>query len=188
MPSEREIRDLADALYRPRRLEFLPLGRARSDLDGLAPRSQRPDPSATGSATTKGCSSTSSRSARRTHPGAGGPVGAMDSAAIRSSGAARGRRAHVAFAPLFGHQYSHIWIDFRGIRMRSMRTAGFDYFENSRRATYANRAYCTANPMALGRLFRECLGAHRMRRARRFPETVQGQTCDNSTAIPRGVR
>ena len=28
-----------------------------------------------------------------------------------------------------------------------MREAGFDYFENSRRATYANRAYCTANPM-----------------------------------------
>jgi hypothetical protein len=28
-----------------------------------------------------------------------------------------------------------------------MRAAGLDYFENSRRATYANRAYCAANPM-----------------------------------------
>src|SRR6478672_6792331 len=28
-----------------------------------------------------------------------------------------------------------------------MRQAGFDYFENSRRETYANRAYCIANPM-----------------------------------------
>jgi len=28
-----------------------------------------------------------------------------------------------------------------------MRAAGFDYFENSRRATFANRAYCAANPM-----------------------------------------
>ena len=28
-----------------------------------------------------------------------------------------------------------------------MREAGFDYFENSRRETYANRAYCIANPM-----------------------------------------
>ena len=28
-----------------------------------------------------------------------------------------------------------------------MRAAGLDYFENSRRATYANRAYCTVNPM-----------------------------------------
>jgi hypothetical protein len=53
----------------------------------------------------------------------------------------------IAYAPLFGHQYSHIWIYFRGIRDRVMREAGFDYFENSRRATYANRAYCIANPM-----------------------------------------
>lgn len=61
----------------------------------------------------------------------------------RGEGAAR----HLAFGPLFGHQYSHIWVDFRGIRDRSMREAGFDYFENSRRATHANRAYCAANPM-----------------------------------------
>ena len=60
----------------------------------------------------------------------------------RGEGATR----HLAFAPLFGHQYSHIWIDFRGIRDRVMREEGLDYFENSRRATYANRAYCTANP------------------------------------------
>ena len=61
----------------------------------------------------------------------------------RGAGADR----HLAFAPLFGHQYSHIWIDFRGIRDAPMRAAGFDYFENSRRSTYANRAYCAANPM-----------------------------------------
>ena len=59
----------------------------------------------------------------------------------------RGTHAHIGFAPLFGHQYSHIFIDFRGIRDAPMRHAGFDYFENSRRATYANRAYCIANPM-----------------------------------------
>ena len=53
----------------------------------------------------------------------------------------------VAFAPLFGHQYSHIWIDFRGIYDAPMRAAGFDYFENSRRATYGNRTWCAANPM-----------------------------------------
>jgi hypothetical protein len=58
-----------------------------------------------------------------------------------------GPTRHLAFAPLFGHQYSHVWIDFRGIRDAPMREAGLDYFENSRRATYANRAYCTANPM-----------------------------------------
>ena len=58
-----------------------------------------------------------------------------------------GPTRRIAFAPLFGHQYSQIWIDFRGIRDDVMRKAGFDYFENSRRETYANRAYCIANPM-----------------------------------------
>lgn len=58
-----------------------------------------------------------------------------------------GTSRHLAFAPLFGHQYSHIWVDFRGIQDVAMRDAGLDYFENSRRATYSNRAYCAANPI-----------------------------------------
>ena len=58
-----------------------------------------------------------------------------------------GSTRRLAFGPLFTHQYSHIFIDFRGIRDEVMRGVGFDYFENSRRETYANRAYCTANPM-----------------------------------------
>lgn len=59
----------------------------------------------------------------------------------------QGPTRRLAFAPLFGHQYSQMFIDFRGIRDAPMRAAGFDYFENSRRETYANRAYCSANPM-----------------------------------------
>ena len=55
-------------------------------------------------------------------------------------------QAHVNFAPLFGHQYSHTWIDFRGIRDRYMRGRGIDYFENARRAILAQRSYATANP------------------------------------------
>jgi hypothetical protein len=53
---------------------------------------------------------------------------------------------YVAFAPLFGHQYSHVWIDFRAIQDRYMRGKKIDYFENSRRATYAHRAYAIENP------------------------------------------
>lgn len=53
---------------------------------------------------------------------------------------------HVNFAPLFGHQYSHVWIDFRGIRDAYMREKGIDYYENSRRATYSQRAYAIDNP------------------------------------------
>ncbi len=53
---------------------------------------------------------------------------------------------HLAFEPLFGHQYSHVWIDFRGIQDEFMRGKGIDYFENSRRATLAQRAYAEDNP------------------------------------------
>ncbi|HEV7387131.1 MAG TPA: glucoamylase family protein [Gemmatimonadaceae bacterium] len=55
-------------------------------------------------------------------------------------------QAHVNFPPLFGHQYSHIWIDFRGIQDVYMRGKGIDYFENSRRATISQRLYAIANP------------------------------------------
>ncbi len=54
---------------------------------------------------------------------------------------------YLSFAPHFGHQYSHSWIDFRGIQDAYMRDRGIDYFENSRRATLAQRAYAIENPM-----------------------------------------
>lgn len=54
---------------------------------------------------------------------------------------------NVQFDPLFGHQYSHIWIDFRGIKDSFMRVHKSDYFENSKMATLSNRAYCINNPM-----------------------------------------
>jgi hypothetical protein len=53
---------------------------------------------------------------------------------------------HLSFPPMFGHQYSHLWVDFRGIADEYMRRRGLDYFENSRRATLAQRAYAIANP------------------------------------------
>lgn len=53
---------------------------------------------------------------------------------------------YLHFGPLFGHQYSHVWIDFRGIRDSYMRRRGIDYFESSRRATRAQRNYAIANP------------------------------------------
>ena len=50
------------------------------------------------------------------------------------------------FAPLFGHQYTHAWIDFRGLHDAWTREKQIDYFENSRRAVYAQQAYAVANP------------------------------------------
>ena len=55
-------------------------------------------------------------------------------------------QTYLSFGPLFGHQYTHVWVDFRGIRDSFMRAHGLDYFENSRRATYTQRRYAIANP------------------------------------------
>ncbi|MEO6095626.1 MAG: glucoamylase family protein [Fibrobacteria bacterium] len=49
--------------------------------------------------------------------------------------------------PLFAHQLSHLWLDFRGIRDAFMRDKGIDYFENSRRATHVQRQYAIDNPL-----------------------------------------
>jgi hypothetical protein len=54
--------------------------------------------------------------------------------------------AHVIFPPLFGHQFSHMFIDFRGLADKYLMEKGIDYFENSRRATLSNRMYCIENP------------------------------------------
>ncbi len=48
--------------------------------------------------------------------------------------------------PLFVHQFSHAWIDFRGIADGFMCEKHSDYFENSRRAVYIQREYAKRNP------------------------------------------
>jgi hypothetical protein len=53
---------------------------------------------------------------------------------------------YVYAGPLFIHQLSQVWLDFRGIRDDLGRAVGFDYFENSRRATLVHRAYGIDNP------------------------------------------
>src|SRR5580698_3677304 len=49
--------------------------------------------------------------------------------------------------PLFIHQMSHLWVDFRGIHDDFNRKTGIDYFENSRRATQIHRQYGIENPL-----------------------------------------
>jgi hypothetical protein len=65
---------------------------------------------------------------------------------------------YVYAGPLFIHQLSHIWIDFRGIQDAYMREKGIDYFENSRRATYAQRAYAIHNPGQFANYDEDCWG------------------------------
>ena len=53
---------------------------------------------------------------------------------------------HLYAGPLFIHQFAHAWIDLRGIRDAFMREKRCDYFENSRRAVCIQREYALRNP------------------------------------------
>ena len=60
--------------------------------------------------------------------------------------------------PLFTHQLSHLWVDFRGIRDAFMRERGSDYFENSRQATYVQQEYAIRNPLQFVGYGEHCWG------------------------------
>ena len=60
--------------------------------------------------------------------------------------------------PLFTHQISHVWIDFRGIQDAFTRDKGIDYFENSRRATYVQQRYAIGNPLEFASYGKNCWG------------------------------
>jgi len=70
--------------------------------------------------------------------------------------------------PLFIHQLSHVWIDFRGIQDEYMRERGIDYFENSRRAAYIQQRYAIRNP-------KQCAGMGNHRERRSWPGAAQDQ-------------
>jgi hypothetical protein len=65
---------------------------------------------------------------------------------------------HVYAGPLFIHQLSHVWVDFRGMRDAYMRDHDSDYFENSRRATQVQQQYGLRNPMGLPHVSELCWG------------------------------
>lgn len=60
--------------------------------------------------------------------------------------------------PLFVHQFSHAWIDFRGIRDGFMCEKRSDYFENSRRAVLIQREYAQRNPHGFAGYDIDCWG------------------------------
>lgn len=60
--------------------------------------------------------------------------------------------------PLFIHQLSHVWIDFRGVQDAFMRSKGSDYFENSRRATFVHQRYAVDNPRGFEGYGEHCWG------------------------------
>src|SRR6185503_9673601 len=82
----------------------------------------------------------------RTYPGSRHGWDAWTSDYYLSWGTLEGQ-THLTFGPMFGHQFTHIWIDLRGIKDEFMWPQGIDYFENSRRAVLAQRAYAIRNPL-----------------------------------------
>jgi hypothetical protein len=60
--------------------------------------------------------------------------------------------------PLFIHQMSHLWIDFRGLRDTFMEQHQSDYFENSRRATLIQQQYAIRNPLGFDLYGEHCWG------------------------------
>lgn len=60
--------------------------------------------------------------------------------------------------PLFIHQFSHIWLDLRGIRDKYMAAKKTDYFENSRVATQVQRQYAIRNPREYVGYGKNCWG------------------------------
>ncbi len=109
---------------------------------------------------------------------------------------------HLGFSPLFGHQYSHCWFDFRDIADPFMAARGLTYFENSRRAVYAQRRYAILNPGGFRDYGAEIWGlsasqgpgdftadvAGRSVRfhgyAARGPQTGDGESIDDGTLAP----
>jgi len=65
---------------------------------------------------------------------------------------------HFPAGPLFIHQYSHMFLDLRGIQDRYIGPFGIDYFENSRRATLVQREYAIRNPLQFEGYGRDCWG------------------------------
>lgn len=60
--------------------------------------------------------------------------------------------------PLFIHQFSHLWIDFRGIQDAFNQKHGLDYFENSKRAIFVHQAYAIHNPREFEGYGKDCWG------------------------------
>ena len=103
------------------------------------------------------------RSARRRTRSAPSAWSAWTESYRRAWGTLHGQE-HLSFAPLFGHQYSHVWIDFRGIQDATCASAASTTSRTRAARRYAQRAYAIANPKGWFELRRERLGLHRVRR------------------------
>ncbi len=65
---------------------------------------------------------------------------------------------YIHAGPLFIHQMSHIWLNFKGIHDEANKKHGIDYFENSCRATRIQQLYAIENPSDFAHYGRSCWG------------------------------
>ena len=89
--------------------------------------------------------------------------------------------------PLFVHEFSQAWIDFRGIRDRFMREKQCDYFENSRRAVQVQRQYAIRNPRGFAGYGQDCWGLSAGDGPSVEPKTVAGRRQTFYGYAARGV-
>ncbi|MEO8336363.1 MAG: glucoamylase family protein [bacterium] len=82
--------------------------------------------------------------------------------------------AYLFAGPLFTHQLSHVWIDFRRIQDDFMREHGIDYFENSRRATLVQQQYAIQNPNGFAHYGELCWGLSASEGPGRTTRTIDG--------------
>lgn len=94
---------------------------------------------------------------------------------------------YVYAGPLFIHQLSHLWIDFRRIRDAFMREKASDYFENSRQATYVQREYAIRNPRGFHGYDENCWGVTASDGPGKRRETIDGVTRRFYAYRARGV-
>lgn len=142
-PAEREIRDLAEQIYA--RVDW-PWSMARPPLVSLGWHPEKGFLPYDWVAYSEAMLVYVMGLGSPTHPLPAGSWSGWAAGLSEDWGESHGQE-HVRFGPLFGHQYSHIWVDFRGIEDSFMRAKGLDYFENSRRATLAQHTYALENPM-----------------------------------------
>jgi hypothetical protein len=89
--------------------------------------------------------------------------------------------------PLFIHQLSHVWIDFREIQDQFMRERGIDYFENSRRATQVQQQYAVRNPLGFAGYDEFCWGITASDGPGPSTKTIDGIEREFKDYVARGV-
>lgn len=89
--------------------------------------------------------------------------------------------------PLFTHQLSHMWVDFKGIQDAFMRERQSDYFENSRQATFVQQEYAIRNPKEFVGYGEHCWGFTASDGPGWCKRTINGKEREFFDYIARGV-